>query len=151
LRKRPALALAAALALLASSCGKEKVTLAPVCTESDAKVLAALRSAPGAVALAGDVPLSECIDHARSDADLQSIGFLYGNVARTLAERLPAGDAAAVQLGFLIGAVRRGAAHSNGIHAELVRRLEQSMGIDGPPPKRRAAFERGMAAGESRG
>lgn len=151
MRQRPAVTLAAALALLASGCGKEKVTLAPICTESNTKILEALQSAPGPVALEGGVPLSRCVDHARSDADLQNIGFLYGNVARTLAERLPAGDEAAVQLGFLIGAARRGAAHSNGIHAELVRRLEQSMGIDGPPAKRRAAFERGMAAGQSGG
>jgi hypothetical protein len=143
--------LALACALLLSACGKEKHTLAPVCVEADAPILTALEAAPGTVTLRGGVRLSDCVDDARSDADLQTLGLLYGDVARKLAERAGGSNRAATRLGYLIGAVRRGAAHSNGIHAELVRRLEQTPGIGGPAPARRSAFERGLAAGERRG
>jgi hypothetical protein len=146
-------ALAGALALMATAagCGKESVRLEPVCTSGEASILRALAAAPGQVSLAGGVRLSQCVDHARTDADLQSLGFLYGNVARQLAEGAQKTDAAAGSLGYLVGAARRGGAHSNGIHAELVRRLEQSTGLDGPPPAHRAAYRRGLAAGEASG
>jgi hypothetical protein len=72
-------------------------------------------------------------------------------VADGLAARIPSSDRAAIRLGYLIGATRRGAERTNGIHAELVRRLEQSVGVDGPPAARRAAFERGLAAGARTG
>jgi hypothetical protein len=143
------LALACVVGL--AGCGKEKHALAPVCVEAEAPILTALEAAPGSVTLRGGVRLSDCVDDARSDAELQTLGLLYGEVARKLAERANATDRAATQLGYLIGAVRRGAAHSNGIHAELVRRLEQAPGIGGPAPAHRAAFERGLAAGERGG
>ena len=144
-------ALALAGLMLLAGCGQEKHSLAPVCVESGAPILKALQSAPGAVRLRGGVRISECVDDARNDAELQTLGLLYGEVARKLAERAPADDPAATQLGYLIGAVRRGAAHSNGIHAELVRRLEQAPGIGGPSPGRRRAFTRGLSAGERGG
>ena len=56
-------------------------------------------------------------------------------------------DEAALQLGYLIGAVRKGGGRTNGIHQELMRRVEQAIGLDGPPAPRRAAFDRGLAAG----
>jgi hypothetical protein len=140
-----------ALALGLSGCGKEKHHLAPVCVADEQTILRALVRAPGQVTLPGGVRLSACVDDARSDAELQNLGFIYGNVARRLAERVRGSDRAATQLGYLIGAVRRGAAHSNGIHAELVRHLEQVTGIDGPPAAHRAAYRRGLTAGERRG
>jgi hypothetical protein len=60
-------------------------------------------------------------------------------------------DTAALELGYLIGAVRKGARTTNGIHAEIVRRLEQVTGLDGPSPRRRAAYGRGLRAGERHG
>ena len=65
--------------------------------------------------------------------------------------RVPASDRAAVQLGYLVGASRRGAKHTSGIHDELVRRLEQAVGVGGAPAARRAAYRRGLVAGERRG
>ena len=57
----------------------------------------------------------------------------------------------ALQLGFLVGAVRRGANKTNGVQLELVRRLDQVAGVGGPTGPRRAAYRRGMAAGEDHG
>jgi hypothetical protein len=54
----------------------------------------------------------------------------------------PSGDAA-VQLGYLLGAARRGASRS-GVHDELARRLEME-GV------RSAAFSRGRRAGLAKG
>ncbi len=65
--------------------------------------------------------------------------------------RVARSDAAALQLGYLIAAARLGAQRTNGVGLELQRRLEQSVGLDGPPPARRAAFERGDAAGRHSG
>ena len=60
--------------------------------------------------------------------DLQTIGptMLEGDPA---ARRTPprTGNAAALQLGYLIGAMRRGAAHAQGIHDETRRRLDQEL------------------------
>jgi hypothetical protein len=72
-------------------------------------------------------------------------------VADGLAARAAASDTAARQLGDLIAAAGRGAARTNGVGVELQRRLEQTVGLDGPPPARRAAFERGRAAGRRTG
>ena len=94
---------------------------------------------------------SSASDRARSEAELQDVGITFTQVADTLAARLPRSDAAALQLGYLIAAARRGAARTNGVGLELQRRLEQTVPLDGPPPARRAAFERGAAAGRRTG
>jgi hypothetical protein len=103
------------------------------------------------VALTDGTSLSECVDRARSDADLQNLGALYTQVADALAVQLPSSDRAALELGYLVGAARRGALHTNGIHEELVRRLEQADGVSGAPAARRATYERGVAAGRRDG
>jgi hypothetical protein len=64
---------------------------------------------------------------------------------------IPRSQPAAVQLGFLVGAVRRGANKTNGVQLELVRRLEQVAGVDGPAGPRRAGYRRGVVAGEDHG
>lgn len=137
-------------ALSAAACGKEEFSLAPVCTDQDS-VTWALARAPRPVTLDGSVKLSRCVDQARSDGDLQSVGMAFGNVARDLASRARQSDRAATSLGYLVGAAHKGSEHSNGIHSELVRRLEQSMSVEGPPPERRAAYAEGLAAGSQTG
>lgn len=79
------------------------------------------------------------------------MGAIYTSTADRLARSAPADDAAAIRLGYLIGATRRGATHTAGIHLELVRRLEQAAGFDGLPPARRAALGMGIAAGRRSG
>ncbi len=54
-------------------------------------------------------------------------------------------DAAAFQLGFLIGATARGAAQAAGLQDDLAHRVAGAAGLDGGP--RRATLLRGRAAG----
>ena len=141
-----------AAAAIAAGCTREPPAPWPAaCDAAPREIAAALRSAPGPVTLGGRIRLSDCVRHAQADADMQTIGASYTSVADDLARRATASSQAALQLGYLIGAARRGARHTTGIHLELVRRLEQTTGVDGPGPARRAAFDRGLAAGGLRG
>ncbi len=123
--------------------------LAPACREGPAPVLAALRDAPAEVRLDG-TPLSECLANAEDGGQLRDVGTGYVAAAQQLAdraERMPEGSAAE-QLGYLVGAVRRGSHPGQGVAYELVRRVETEA--------RRAdtsatAFRRGVRAGRDRG
>ena len=65
--------------------------------------------------------------------------------------RAGGGEAAARRLGYLVGAARRGAENTDGIHANLVARLESaaefSPGGVGPPQVIEDAYRAGIAAG----
>lgn len=144
--------LATAATLLLGACGRTSdPKLPPACIEGPRAILSALAAAPGPVRLHDGTRLSTCVADARADADLQNLGVVLTQAASTLASELPRSDPAAVQLGYLVGATRRGAAHSSGIHETLQRRIEQTTGIDGPPAHRRAAYRRGLAAGSRTG
>ncbi len=149
---RAASLLAALAALVAlAGCSQSEPELPPACVQGQREVTGALRSAPAAVSLSDGTRLSACVQHANSGAELQEVGLYYVNAATTLAEAVPRSDAAALQLGYLVGATRRGAGESSGPGFELSRRLELAIGIDGPPPTRRAAYARGLAAGRREG
>jgi hypothetical protein len=139
----------AALATL--GCGRDESPPPPGCADA-AQGLAALRKAPGAARLANGAALSECVERAFSDGDLQSVGSAFTAMADRLAAEAASSDAAALRMGYLVGATRKGAAHTSGIHAELVRRLEQATLLDdAAPASRQAAYRRGLAAGRARG
>lgn len=90
----------------------------------------------------GGPRISDCVHRATNDTDLQEVGFAISRAADHLGDR---SDAHA--LGFLIGAVRRGAGAS-GVQAELVNRVEAvARRVAGSS----AAIERGLADGEARG
>lgn len=143
--------LATAATLLLSACGASDPKLPPACIQGPQTILSALAAAPGPVRLHDGTRLSTCVADARADADLQNLGVVLTQTANTLAGELPRSDPAALQLGYLVGATRRGAAHTSGIHETLQRRIEQTTGIDGPPAHRRAAYRRGLAAGSRTG
>jgi len=143
--------LAGALALTVAGCGQPNTTFPSACNAGTRAIQRALEKAPAAVALPDGTTLSACVHRARDGADLQTVGAFYTAVADGLAARIEASDVAAVRLGYLLGATRRGARATNGIHEELVRRLEQSARTDGAAPARQAAFRRGLAAGEQNG
>jgi hypothetical protein len=144
---RAATALAGVLALTVAGCGQPDTSFPSACNEGTRAIQKALEKAPAAVALPDGTTLSACVHRARDGADLQTVGAFYTAVADGLAARVNAGDFAALRLGYLLGATRKGARATNGIHEELVRRLEQSARVDGAPPARQAAFRRGLAAG----
>jgi hypothetical protein len=114
-------------------------------------VLGALQRAPGHVALEDGTLISTCVKRSLGAGEIQTLGFTYVAAANSELKLMRRTDDAALRLGFLVGAVRRGANKTNGVQLELVRRLEQVAGVDGPAGTGRAAYRRGMAAGEDHG
>ena len=118
-----------AIALLALSvlagCGSTDSSTPVACLEGSGAYLAALKKAPGAVKLDGETPISECLAENQSGGDLAAVGTAMLAAATRLnaeARERPRG-AANLRLGYLLGAVERGAESTDGVHAELVRRL----------------------------
>jgi hypothetical protein len=137
---------ALALAAFIAGCGNHDVVVAPDCTEGVRPVAEALAHAPGDVRIRGNVLISHCFQPAASPADVQSLGALFIEVTHGLAEqvrRAPRSHSA-VELGFLIGAVRKGAHTDGGVHYETERRIEQELvGLPTGTPQ----FRLGLAAG----
>ncbi len=137
----------------ASACGAEKPPLAAACTQSSAAIERALQRAPVTVRLSDGTALSDCFTNARTDAALQSFGVIAVGAAEHLGARAERGDArAAVQLGYLVGAARRGARRGSGIQAELARRVGRAAAfVDDGGAAASAALARGVRAGEAGG
>ena len=146
-------ALVAVSTIAAAGCrANDEPPRAPAaCLEGAGQLRTALRAAPRPVKLTDGTRLSTCVDRARSHAELQQLGAIYTQVADRLAADLAVSRGAAVRLGYLTAATEQGARQTNGIHEELVRRLRQSVGLDGPPAHHRAAYEEGLAAGRRGG
>jgi hypothetical protein len=144
----------AALGVSAGACGApDPPPLDAACTASPDAIERALSRAPAPVTLPSGTRLSECVSHARSDAELQTAGAVLTRAADDLAGRAERGDAqAALGLGYLVGAARRGAKKTAGIHAELQRRVESSArALVDRGGEATAALDRGMRAGEATG
>ena len=126
-------------AVAAAGCSQEDESPLPAaCRLGPDAVVSALGSAPGEVRLEGDTALSDCLTRGSEQADV----LLMGEVLLTAAARL-ADERDALRLGYLLGAVQRGAGGTQGIHDELVRRLEQEAALLDDRP----AFARGERAG----
>lgn len=123
------------------------------CLQGEEALEEALAAAPGPVRLAGGSPISRCVELASSAADLQNVGILVVGVAEELKERAADGDeTAAARLGYLVGAVQRGAERTNGTNLELAFRLSRVAGALGDPsPAITGALVDGIAAGERTG
>jgi hypothetical protein len=145
---RAAVAVALAGAALVTGCTRDPETRVPVeCREGTQAVREALRAAPADVRLEG-TPLSDCLVRSSDAGDLQAVGTAFVDVASELAvaAKRESGGHQAVQLGYLVGAARRGA--DAGVHDELIRRIEQELiGVDTRSPAFRRGEERGRAAG----
>ena len=118
-------ALGACLVAVAVGCGEQDDSTPVACLEGAGAYEKALADAPGKVLLGGETPISECLTRNQSTGDLTRVGEALIETATTLnAEgRAEPGGEANLQLGYLIGAVQRGAEESEGIHTDLVRRL----------------------------
>jgi hypothetical protein len=119
------IALLLSTAFAAAGCGGADEATPVACLNGSGAYLRALESAPGAVRLGGDVPISGCLVENQKAGDLAEIGDGLLDAATELnagARREP-GGAENVQLGYLIGAAQAGAEETDGIHAELMRRL----------------------------
>ncbi|MEA2177266.1 MAG: hypothetical protein QOG77_563 [Solirubrobacteraceae bacterium] len=125
------------------ACGAgDEEPLSASCTDAS-EVQRALAAAPDPVVLADGTRLSQCIERATSPSDLQNLGTALTAVAEAMEDD----PARTEQLGYLIGATRRGIERSSGTGGELAHRLERS-GADSADP---AALLRGVRAGEGSG
>jgi hypothetical protein len=147
--KRQSQTVALVCAALTFCCGEEEERIASACTDGPGAVRAALRDAPGGVRLGG-APLSDCLSEQADSGELQLVGTSFVGAASGLApsaRRQPEGRAA-LELGYLIGAARRGGGSTQGVHSELLRRLEQELaGVDTGS----ASYRRGERAGRTGG
>jgi len=145
---RRSLALVALVLVLPATACREADTEYPAeCSDGTRALRTALARAPdGDVSLEG-VKLSDCLVPADDAGPLASFGGAVISVAAPLVERARHGDQrAALQLGYLHGALARGA--DPGIHDELLFRFDQELiSVD----KRSPAFRRGEAAGRDHG
>ncbi len=148
--------LAAGLALLAG-CGSTDEGTPIACREGSKVYLAALADAPGAVKLQSGTPISGCLVENQSGGDLATVGTtMVAVTTRFNAEaRKHPGSDANVQLGYLLGAAQRGADRTDGIHAELIRRLSAAARYSPDnrplPATFLDAYQRGFDAGEAGG
>ena len=125
MRRLLPIALGLSVVLAATGCGGTDDGTQVACLNGSGAYLRALEAAPGAVRLAGEVPISDCLADNQQAGDLATVGGAMLDTATTLnAEaRAEPGGAANVRLGYLIGASQKGAEGTDGIHAELIRRL----------------------------
>jgi hypothetical protein len=145
-----------ALAVLAG-CGSADSSTPVACLESEGTYLKALADAPGEVKLHGEALISECLAENQKAGDLATVGTaLVGTATKLNAEaRAEPGGDANLQLGYLLGAAQRGAEGTDGIHAELLRRLTAAARYspdNRPPPAAflrvyREGFDAGQAGG----
>jgi len=119
-------AILAALAVLVAGCGSQGDDSTPVaCREGTDAYLEALQAAPGAVTLGGETLISECLAENQQAGDLATVGEAMVAAATKLntEARAQQGSDAPAELGYLLGAAERGAEKTEGIHADLIRRL----------------------------
>jgi hypothetical protein len=152
-----AASLLASLALAAFGCGGQDDSTPVACLEGAPAYEKALRDAPEEVLLGGKTPIGDCLASNQTAGDLARVGEAMVETATSLnaeAREEDGGDAA-VQLGYLLGAAQRGAGSSEGIHADLVRRLTVAARYapDKQPlsPAFIRSYEAGYAAGRREG
>lgn len=155
---RRCLSIAVALALLvAAGCGGTGDSTPVACLSGPGAYTRALDAAPRKVTLAGGVPISDCLAENQQAGDLATVGdsMLRAATALNVEARAEPGGKANVELGYLIGAGQRGAERTDGIHAELIRRLtaaaayspgKQVLGQDFERAYRQG-FDAGLAGG----
>jgi len=154
---RLTVSLVAGVALFAVGCGNQGDSTPVACLEGAAAYEKALRDAPGEVLIQGETPISDCLASNQQAGDLAQVGEAMVETATNLnaKAREEGGGDAAVQLGYLLGAAERGAASSEGIHSDLVRRLTVAARYapDKEPlsPRFTSAYREGFDAGRSGG
>lgn len=145
----------AGIAALLVGCGSSQNDQAPAaCLVPNQGYLRALERAPAPVRLGGTTPISDCLVPEQEAGQLGTIGhelIIAATKLNAQARRNPGGPVA-LQLGYLIGAVSKGA---DPIHTDLVRRLNASAHFSQSggalPASFERAFGRGYAAGRASG
>jgi hypothetical protein len=153
---RIATAAAVLIAVIFAGCSAKGNDSAPAaCLSTSDAYVKALAAAPGPVKLEGSTPISDCLVAGQDAGELATIGSTMVKVATDLNEQAltdPSG-AAAVELGYLEGAARKGASRTAGIHTDLIRRLNAAARFSpgALPPEFERGYRRGFAAGRAGG
>lgn len=120
--------LLASLALAA--CGEDDVATPTACLQGPDKIATALVTAPDPVMIDGTMPISGCLVGDQPTGDLVTFGTDAVIVATRLGSAAggsgPEAIKAAIQAGYLVGAMEKGAETSAGIHSALVDRVESA-------------------------
>ena len=145
--------LAVILALPLAGCGSSEPDALPLaCSAEPASIVRALQRAPAAVTLSDGTPLSRCVRiAAQRDGDLQALGVTLTRAADELRPVARTDASAALRLGYLVGAARRGAAQTPGLATQLARRLEQVATLGAGTEAPRRELRRGIGLGEAGG
>jgi len=157
MHRRTAIALSALVALAIAGCGKQDDSTPVACLEGADAYVSALAAAPRAVKLDGETPIGECLAENQQGGDLATVGEALVEAATELNSeaRAAPGGSASLQLGYLIGAAQRGAERTEGIHADLLRRLtvaaRYAPGREPLSPAFLAAYREGYDAGRTGG
>jgi hypothetical protein len=118
------------LSLLWAGCGSDEVATPTVCLEGPAKLETALVTAPDPVRIDGTVPISDCMIRNQPNGDLVNFGSDSVVVATKLGTQAggsgPEAIRAAIQAGYLVGAMEKGSEDTDGIHAALVDRVKSA-------------------------
>lgn len=157
MRARYPIAVACLMALVLVGCGRGDDSTPAACLEGSQAYLRALEAAPGEVLLAGETPIGDCLAENQDGGALATVGTSTIEAATTLnsdARANPGGDAN-LQLGYLIGALKRGAENTEGIHSDLIRRLVVAArfapGREPLSPTFLETYARGFDAGNENG
>jgi hypothetical protein len=150
-----AVAVLLASLLLIGGCGSDTNDEAPVaCLATNQGYLRALERTPGEVRLGGTTPISACLVPEQEAGELANVGeemIVAATKLNAEARKDPEG-AASLQLGYLLGAIAKGA---DAIHTDLVRRLNSAARFSESggalPADFERAFGRGYAAGQRSG
>lgn len=148
---------AAALTFVLTACGSTDDSTPVACLEGSGAYLRALKAAPGEVTLTGETPIADCLAENQKGGELATVGtaMLAATTKLNAEARAEPGGEANLQLGYLLGAAERGAENTEGIHAELLRRLAAAARYspDNQPLPRefRRTYEEGFDAGSAAG
>jgi hypothetical protein len=146
----------ALLAALAVGCSRSSGADSPpkACTDGPApERVAALRSAlahaPSPVRLPDGTSIADCLAHDSGSGDLENVGSMLLTATQQIEDSAagPGDRAALLQLGYLAGAVHRGATGAQ-VDGEIERRIDQEMGAFNTASP---AFTRGEQAGRANG
>jgi hypothetical protein len=148
------LPVAGTLALVAlTGCGSSEPPQTPAaCLAPPSRYVEALAAAPGAVRLDGGTPISGCLVDEQPAGTLQTVGRSLVGAATALNRDALRGEdrQAFIELGYLQGAIERGASATGGIHRDLVLRIDSAAGFTGAgplPASLQSAFDRGRDSG----
>jgi hypothetical protein len=155
-RSLAALAASAVFAAGLAACGSSGPDSTPTaCLQGPGNFLTGLAAAPGPVRLDGDTLISDCVLPGQNGGELSTVGRALVIAATKLnvsGRADPAGNDP-VELGYLVGAVEKGAEDTAGIHADLLRRLDSAARFapGALPPAFATGYAAGLAAGKKSG